>query len=660
MIYRYVLERLNSLLLKAAQPQPTHSSKNACMELCYFVEQCRNSSSSLIQNVALSEYAALEMFNFYFEGNEKTQSRQTKQVIELVASLLARHPDKKVSGNIKEAFLIRLVSILTHQAAQPLVKPAFKALDLFLAKGSLSPKELLEAYERSIAPGPSDYYPKPETLASWDRLISNLFDWMIFPDISPGAGKCLVTLFRQVQSIPEANIPDNTLLWQRWIRNGLDKEPEALENVKNHLFPPLFIFDRPGSMKFLEALNKQTPISDLKSRRELNAHMLLQLAAIEAGKKAGLVEEPSMWSPATCVISLLTHIGPIRSYKTNTKATNPIILQEDMIAFLATCEVDTVRSLAFSVLVASPSPLRPFTPMALDIMQSHMGILYADTDAKFRTDALSNTRKMIERLRGTTSYLNKEVGNLSMKSGLDSSTVSPGERNLYYQTQSILQRHEDFIEWYLKFLLGELVPTASYQRHITALKAIRLLLNSGIFIQSSASDSLTTSNNASSWPYRVNFFATGAMRLLLDLIMDPFEDVRSIAAALLKVSPAANFAYNEKDGLSLYEPKLVRASDTVQQQAQIQDTRAENGPLSLMAFIARAEDLAKRTGRADYGDGVARCYELLYALLPTTESRLKLVTRLVSSLEDKVHIAEQSLVHAVSDAPVHGILAALK
>jgi hypothetical protein len=211
-----------------------------------------------------------------------------------VASLLARHPDKRVSGNIKEAFLIRLVSILTHQAAQPLVKPAFKALDLFLAKGALSPKELLKAYERSIAPEPSDDYPKPETLASWDRLISNLFDWMIFPDISPGAGKCLVTLFRQVQNIPEANIPDNTLLWQRWIRNGLDKEPEALENVKNHLFPPLFIFDRPGSMKFLEALNKQTPLSDLKCRRELNAHMLLQLAAIEAGKKAGLVEEPSM------------------------------------------------------------------------------------------------------------------------------------------------------------------------------------------------------------------------------------------------------------------------------------------------------------------------------------------------------------------------------
>ena len=264
------------------------------MELCYFVEQCRGSKSSLIQDVAFSQHASLNMFNFYIEGNEKALTRQTKQVIELVASLIAHHPDEKVVGPIKEVILLRIVSIITHQAAQPLVKPAFKALDLFLTKNALSPKEVIETYERIISPKRSEYQPNVESLAGWDRFISDLFDWMTLPDISPGAGKCLVTLFRQVRSIPNAYIPDSTFLWQRWIRNGLDKDPSALENVKNHLFPPLFTFDRSGSINFLEALNKQKPISDLKTTRELNAHMLLQLAAIEAGKKAGLVEEPSM------------------------------------------------------------------------------------------------------------------------------------------------------------------------------------------------------------------------------------------------------------------------------------------------------------------------------------------------------------------------------
>ena len=342
-----------------------------------------------------------------------------------------------------------------------------------------------------------------------------------------------------------------------------------------------------------------------------------------------------------------------------------------MIGLLATCEVDTVRSLAFSVLVASPSPLRPFTPVALDIMQSQVGILYADTDAKFRTDTLSNTRKLIERLRGTTTYLNRELGNLSLKHGLERSTSSQEEGTFNNKTQKLLRQHEDFIEWYLEFLIGELVPTVSYQRHITALKAIRLLLQSGILNHSSATPSLTASSNAAPWLYRVNLFAAHAMRLLLDLLMDPFEDVRSIAAAVLKLAPIETFAADAaKQEPNYRKPKLVRVENIDQphtpcftedhQASESQSMPAKRGLASLTAFIVRAEDLAKRTGRADYADGVARCYELLYTLLPTTESRLSLVKRLVHNLEAKIHIAEQDLAKAVIDSPVHGTFAALK
>lgn len=328
------------------------------------------------------------------------------------------------------------------------------------------------------------------------------------------------------------------------------------------------------------------------------------------------------------------------------------------------------------MLVASPSPLRPFTTMALDILESRIGILYADTDAKFRTDTLSNTRKLIERLRGTTAFLNRELGSLSLKYGPGPSTSSEEERSLYDRTRNLLQRHERFIEWYLEFLLGELVPTVSYQRHITALKAIELLLHSGILNSSLTMQSLTISNNATTWAYRVNFFTTRAMRLLLDLLMDPFEDVRISSAAILKLASVENFAAEtQTQEFSDQKTKLVRVGNEIPQHKAYSDldhqvsenqstlpnvTQAERGLSSLTALVARAEDLAKRTGRADYGDGVARCYELLYTLLPSTESRLKLVKKLVTDLETKIHIAEQDLANAVLDAPVHGTFAALK
>jgi hypothetical protein len=80
----------------------------------------------------------------------------------------------------------------------------------------------------------------------------------------------------------------------------------------------------------------------------------------------------------------------------------------------------------------------------------------------------------------------------------------------------------------------------------------------------------------------------------------------------------------------------------------------------LKDLIARAEEISKRTGRADYGDGLARCYALLYSLLPSTTDRLALVDNLVQDLEKKTQIAERDLSRAVSDAPVHGTFAALK
>jgi hypothetical protein len=181
------------------------------------------------------------------------------------------------------------------------VKPAFKSLECFLSKGTISPQNLVEVYQNGNISGASNIDTKWSMSTRWDYLISEIFDWLTFPDVSPAAGKCLVTLFGQLR-IPSHSsldpIVDHALLWQRWIRNGLAKDPDALENVKNYLFPPLFKLDRSGSLAFLEDLNNRKPMSDLKDQ-ELNAHSLLQLAAIEVGKKAGLVEEPSTYSPTT-------------------------------------------------------------------------------------------------------------------------------------------------------------------------------------------------------------------------------------------------------------------------------------------------------------------------------------------------------------------------
>ena len=215
----------------------------------------------MLNEVAYSEETCLNIFNFYIEWNEKNQNRSMRQVIELLALLIARTPNQQTKIAVKTSILQRSMSIITHQAAQPLVKPAFKALECLLNKHTVSTQDLIDAYKNLASSGVSPLIATEsiEADAIWDSFFSEVFEWMTLADVSPAAGKFLVTVFSELRNAShgQKNLASS---WQRWIRDGLSKQPEALENVKNYLFPPLFKLDRLGSLAFLEDLNKQKSV----------------------------------------------------------------------------------------------------------------------------------------------------------------------------------------------------------------------------------------------------------------------------------------------------------------------------------------------------------------------------------------------------------------
>ncbi|KAB8289792.1 hypothetical protein EYC80_010425 [Monilinia laxa] len=592
---------LDDFFEKAAQPR--HASGNACIKLCYFIEQCKSSKSTSLKEIPYSEKTCLDLFNFYLEWNEKNQHRSMRQVLDLLTSLLNTHPNPASASSLVVIIVQRLLSVISHQASQPLVKPAFKILEHLVGKGIISIDNLTafknESTELDTTISISKGVLPNSTI---DGIVSETFHWMNLQDVSPSAGKFLVSLFKVSKNLSAEVENDeskvHTRLWQRWISEGLHKNPDALENIKNYLLPPLFKLDRVGSLSFLQDLNQKGPL-DVQGQN-MESESLVHLSAIEVGKKAGLVEDSN-------TLSFL---------KPQKKNTGCIILHEDTISPLLKHPSDTVRSLAFSVLVSSASSTRPFSPAALDFLQKNMAHLYADTDAKFRNDVLSNTKHMIERIKGATAYLVREIDRM----------IIQGRQTDCSDAQQLLGKHESFLTWFLEFLLGELVPTASYQRHITSLRAISLLLRSELQENSSEVQKVTTPDSTT-WAHTLKIFNHESMRLILDLLMDPFEDVRSGATAILKLASPQNF----------------------------QSTKCQ-GPTNfsiLMEFINRAEDFSKRTGRADYADGVARSYQILYGLLDPNKGRLNLVESLIDGLEKKVKIAQKDLGQAVLIAPIH-------
>jgi hypothetical protein len=130
------------------------------------------------------------------------------------------------------------------------------------------------------------------------------------------------------------------------------------------------------------------------------------------------------------------------------------------------------------------------------------------------------------------------------------------------------------------------------------------------------------------------------IRLLLDLIIDPFDDIRNTAVSILQLCLPAS---------GIIEKNTV--SETVRR------------------VLHRAEASVLRTGRADQADGVARVYSLLSTLLrddldapnPTVLSPGFMVfNTLVTGLKDTLSAAHKNLSEAVGGHPVHGNLAAMR
>jgi hypothetical protein len=304
----------------------------------------------------------------------------------------------------------------------------------------------------------------------------------------------------------------------------------------------------------------------------------------------------------------------------------------------------SVRSSGLSLLVSSAATTKPVSQETFDLLQSHLAAYYADHDAKFRNETLAMTKDLINRVKYVIAVANRSLAKLEKKpqpKAVDGQATKPTEKKKKYpenlitnekEAQAVLDRHTSFLNWYIDFLKGELIPTSSYQRHIAALKAFSPVLKLGK--HASASDEALDTDMA-----RSIFTDTTCIRLLLDLLMDPFDDVRETAMEILLMVPediiSATLSYKHDGG------------------------NAQTLLDTLRLFCARATKLASRTGRADHGNGAARAQGLLCSWLENTDAQIALVSSSLETLETKLAKAKGDLGHAAVNDSVHGDFASL-
>lgn len=624
------------LLENAAQPRS--ASGNSCVKLCGFVEQASKSSSQVLRVWAFTRDVTLKLFHFYIEWNESDNHRSMRLVLDLLPRLIRRNPDEDASQSTKGGILDNLISIVTGMSAKPLAKSAIKALDHLLTKDIVSVEEIYSSYVTLQRKETSS-----DSLEVWKDFFFELFHWMRLHFVCPVAGRFIVVLYRALRRQTPEKPADLTIeLWHQWLLEALTQESSILEPVKNYIFLSLFKVDKSEALLFLRRMNNYEAVSASTSL-DLDIPALLQLAALETGKKVGLVEEPGN----LLYQSDSRHWLMIAALSGNDKPSeeaSSIVLDEKVLESVLAHPSPEVRSFAFSLLVSSPLTTRPYSSKALELLRKHMAAFFAESDAKFRNDISSKVRDMFKRVRGAIFVLKRSIPRAAAQVQKDNEaqgTSSSKSNTVIYRANLIslpeaqlieyLECHEKFLFWYIGFLCSELTPTASYQRHIASLKAVKFILR----MEGEKGKTWETSDDQRLFFDRLN----GTwLRALSDLIMDPFDDVREHSVAVLK---------------QIFSDERHRCFTLMSTGGSISASE------ELAELLRRAEELARRTARADHSDGVARVCQLLYRFSDGEQNRLSLLSTLISGLETKLTVAEEDLGRAVLEAPVHGDFSSL-
>lgn len=297
-----------------------------------------------------------------------------------------------------------------------------------------------------------------------------------------------------------------------------------------------------------------------------------------------------------------------------------------------------VRLAGMFLSVYSTSITRPLTGGVFKSLKRNLAHLHTDSDANYRREIQGYTQKLFDRLRASTATLVKAKTKVGTSSAHRLSF--PAEPSLSRNSQQDpLAEALSFVVWYIRFLEWEMRPTASYQRRVTALRSLTVALRSGVDPGVPHSHLSKSAQGQLSWAHALHVSSPKLIRLLFDLISDPFDDIRDAAVSVLQLCFIA---------LSQERKHLVL--DVVPH------------------FMSRAETTMLQTGRADQADGVARAYGLIFSVASNDtasgdnqfSTKLGVFQHLKTQLDETLAVAHTNLSEAVNGRPVHGTFAALR
>ncbi|KAF7617583.1 cell cycle-associated protein [Aspergillus flavus] len=646
------VNRVWQSLLKTFSTASTSNTHTvaSCNALSAFLDTALTSKYEGTRKLAFANETWTAVFDIYMARYKDSNPKGMRQILECLVNLFNKNPqgtDKDViRSNITET---TIPSIILGEPRSRL-KASFVSLETLLRKSAISPIEfismverwLLENRERWISLlqedckalsiditrllGSAPSSESKQIVA--EILLFRLLTQAKTAELAASSGDLMAAFFLKVKSSGMSDpstqeISQNlSSIWVAPVRHLALQKLGNLELMSNYTLQPLFKLDPVGFRAFLDGLHLKNLLAGDMSEAPL-PELTLLFASLQMAKKVGLVHEDNYI--------------PKAGSSTN-DAQNALVLKSEMIGQFLFHREHSIRIAALSLLITAPATTKPVSSATIRAILKGLPSMHSESaDPYARGEILSLIRKLIPRLKG---------GILSEHESLAEANISNSKRHppKFARDDSETQK---CLKEYLDLLKDDLRPTASYPRHIMALKTLIHLLESGLDARYAGHIAAKQVGNVTKWRLNMDIFEPSLLRLLVDLLLDPYEEVRATSLTLLNLFPQDVL-------LSGY---LRSRSNGKHEKPQLVDA------------LNRAEQLASNTSRADHADTVARLYHIFFTAADDSSSKVAgswwetkqgVVDTLLKKLEEKLSLAGGLFNSSMRDAPLHGYVSALR
>ncbi|KAI5238409.1 hypothetical protein E4T43_07441 [Aureobasidium subglaciale] len=598
----------------------------ACNLLSNLIEKCSQSSESefsllLWQSRLFWRHAS----SIYLDQHHALNVKPSRLLLTSLTSVLAKCQDKAMCEPEKAQMLELLVQHIVAPSENAPTRPAMLVLAHWLSKNMVHVDQLCNSFGRFSSLHGHATMAIKDVLAIVLRLAP-------YEDFAPAAGSLAALILQKAQRTDQnasllAFGTQNTSLWSATVLDILKQKPRSIDNFRHFVFPEIFQYDRPSFIAFVDVLgirstlgsSQNTPVSSPLPAAQCEETLF---CALSVGNKLGLVKVADVGRDADnfelFIEKQVLHI--------------PDVLLGDLLLRTS----DAVRIAGLAMLTNTTTTTQPLSLGTMNALRKGLPLLHADADAGFRSELFSLIRHLMERIKSATANLAKPQSKAKASGSGHTSVQSQSKSGVGLDT---VTAHKSFVEWYVSFLKAEMRPTASYQRHVSALRCIMIIAKSGVDPRIVISVSSRSGGSVVSWPFELDVIDGEMTDLLTELLLNAYDDVRSTAAEILNLTE--NVSQSQRKAIST--PVLVNS-------------------------LAQAQNMMMRSGRADHADGVAHLYSLLFSqctnLMSDDErwwaSKCQVLECLVHTVEQTIQIANTDIAQAVSRHPLHGLFTSLR